>query len=119
MKPMFRDEVLPYYGGGLPAVRPLSAYDFMYWDLMRRACQRGVHLYDFGRSKAESGPFRYKKHWGFEPEPLNYEYMLGPGQELPNFSPTNPKYELFVRAWQRMPLGLSRAIGPMVSRYLG
>ena len=115
----FRDEVLPYYGGGLPAARPLSAYDFMYWDLMRRACERGVRIYDFGRSKADSGPFRYKKHWGFEPEPLNYEYMLGDGQALPNLSPTNPKYELFVRAWQRMPLGLSRAIGPMISRYLG
>jgi FemAB-related protein (PEP-CTERM system-associated) len=115
----FRDEVLPYYGGGLPAARPLSAYDFMYWDLMRRACERGVRIYDFGRSKADSGPFRYKKHWGFEPEALNYEYVLGKRQELPNLSPTNPKYQLFVRAWQRMPLGLSQFVGPMISRYLG
>jgi FemAB-related protein (PEP-CTERM system-associated) len=115
----FRDEVLPYYGGGLAAARPLSAYDFMYWDLMRRATERGVRIFDFGRSKADSGPYRYKKHWGFEPEPLNYEYCLGKARELPNLSPTNPKYGLFVRAWQKMPLGLSRWVGPMISRYLG
>src|SRR5215831_11501825 len=112
----FRDEVLPYYGGGLGAARPLSAYDYMYWDLMRRACERGVRTYDFGRSKADSGPFRYKKHWGFEPELLNYEYVLGKSGALPNLSPTNPKYELFVRAWQRLPLGASRWLGPMISR---
>lgn len=115
----FRDEVLPYYGGGLPVARPLSAYDFMYFDLMRRACERGVRRYDFGRSKADSGPFRYKKHWGFEPEPLNYEYVLGKKGELPNLSPANPKYELFVRAWRRLPLGVSQWVGPMISRYLG
>ena len=115
----FRDEVLPYYGGGLAAARPLSAYDFMYWDLMRRATEKGVRIFDFGRSKADTGPYRYKKHWGFEPEPLNYEYCLGKARELPNLSPTNPKYGLFVRAWQKMPLGLSRMVGPMISRYLG
>jgi FemAB-related protein (PEP-CTERM system-associated) len=115
----FRDEVLPYYGGGLAAARPLSAYDFMYWDLMRRACERGVRIFDFGRSKADTGPYRYKKHWGFEPEPLNYEYCLGKSGELPNLSPTNPKYGLFVRAWQRLPLGVSRWLGPKISRYLG
>jgi FemAB-related protein (PEP-CTERM system-associated) len=115
----FRDEVLPYYGGGLAAARPLSAYDFMYWDLMRRACERGVRIYDFGRSKADTGPFRYKKHWGFEPEALNYEYVLCNRHELPNLSPTNPKYGLFVRAWQKLPLRLSQWIGPQISRYLG
>lgn len=115
----FRDEVLPYYGGGLPAARPLSAYDFMYWDLMRRACERGVKIFDFGRSKVDSGPYRYKKHWGFEPEPLHYQYALGKSKQLPNLSPANPKYALFVRAWQHMPLALSRAVGPMIAKYLG
>jgi len=115
----FRDEVLPYYGGGLAAARPLSAYDFMYWDLMRRACERGVRIYDFGRSKADSGPFRYKKHWGFEPQPLPYSYHLVRNSAVPNLSPTNPKYQYFIAAWKRLPLAATRLIGPMLARYLG
>lgn len=115
----FRDEVLPYYGGGLPEARPLSAYDFMYWDLMRRACERGTRIYDFGRSKADTGPFRYKKHWGFEPQPLPYAYHLVRAKTMPNLSPANPKYKYFIEAWKRVPLPVTQWVGPMVARYLG
>jgi FemAB-related protein (PEP-CTERM system-associated) len=115
----FRDEVLPYYGGGLPAARPLSGYDFMYWDLMRRAAERGTRIYDFGRSKKDTGPFKYKKHWGFEPAALPYQYFLVRAKDVPNLSPTNPKYHLFIETWKRMPLPLTRLVGPMVARYLG
>lgn len=115
----FRDEVLPYYGGGLPEARPLSAYDFMYWDLMRRASERGTRIYDFGRSKADTGPFRYKKHWGFEPQPLPYAYYLVRAKTMPNLSPANPKYKYFIEAWKRVPLPVTQWVGPMVARYLG
>jgi len=66
----FRDEVLPYYGGGTEAARDLKANDFMYWEVMRRAVDRGCRVFDFGRSKLDTGSYRFKKHWGFEPEPL-------------------------------------------------
>ena len=66
----FRDEVLPYYGGGLPESRNLKSMDFMYWDQICRAVDKGLKTYDFGRSKNDSGPYNYKRHWGFEPEPL-------------------------------------------------
>jgi FemAB-related protein (PEP-CTERM system-associated) len=115
----FRDEVLPYYGGGLPAARPLSGYDFMYWDLMRRAAERGTRIYDFGRSKKDTGPFRYKKHWGFEPAALPYQYFLVRAKDVPNLSPTNPKYHYFIETWKRLPLPVTRLVGPMVARYLG
>ncbi len=115
----FRDEVLPYYGGGLPEARPLSAYDFLYWDLMRRACERGTRIFDFGRSKLDTGPYRYKKHWGFEPQPLPYSYHLVRSKAMPNLSPTNPKYQPFIEAWKRVPLPVTQWIGPLVARYLG
>lgn len=47
----FRDEVLPYYGGGVDAARAVAGNDFMYWDLMRRACERGLKVFDFGRDR--------------------------------------------------------------------
>jgi hypothetical protein len=41
----FRDEVLPFYGGGVRAARALAANDFMYWEVMRRACERGCRIF--------------------------------------------------------------------------
>ncbi len=42
----FRDEVLPYYAGDLTSARDLAANDFKYWELMRRACERGLKVFD-------------------------------------------------------------------------
>ncbi len=63
----FRDEVLPYYAGDLTDARELAANDFKYWDLMRRACERGLKVFDYGRTKRGTGSFDFKKNWGFEP----------------------------------------------------
>ncbi len=115
----FRDEVLPYYGGGGNAARDLKANDFMYWELMRQAGERGVRTFDYGRSKQDSGSYRFKKHWGFEPEPLFYEYYLVKAKTLPNVSPTNPKYRHFITAWKRLPLPVTRVLGPLLARSLG
>jgi FemAB-related protein (PEP-CTERM system-associated) len=115
----FRDEVHPYYGGSVTRGREIKANDFMYWSLMQRAAERGARLFDFGRSKRDTGSYHFKKHWGFEPEPLPYAYHLVRAKSVPNISPTNRKYSLFIKAWQRLPLRLSCALGPWLARDLG
>ncbi len=114
----FRDEVLPYYGGGGDAARHYKANDFMYWEVMRRAAEKGVKLFDFGRSKQNTGSYRFKTHWGFEPEPLHYEYVLVNATEPPNLNPTNPKYKYFIATWKRLPLKASQVIGPWLAKDL-
>jgi len=115
----FRDQVLPYYGGGVAAARNLKANDFMYWEVMRRAVEKGVKLYDFGRSKRGTGSYRFKTHWGFEPQPLHYQYELIEAGELPDVNPLNPKYQLFIKAWRKLPLPVSKIVGPWLARSLG
>lgn len=115
----FRDEVLPYYGGGMPAARSLAGNDFMYWELMRRTCTRGYKVFDFGRSKIGTGSFDFKKNWGFEAQPLHYEYQLHKSTEIPDTNPLNPKYQLMIRTWQRMPIWLANTIGPFIVKNLG
>jgi FemAB-related protein (PEP-CTERM system-associated) len=115
----FRDEVLPYYGGGTRAARELAGNDFMYWEVMERARQRGSRLFDFGRSKRGTGSYDFKRYWGFEPEPLYYEYYLVGGAEMPDLSPVNPRYERLIAAWRRLPLWTSRLLGPPLAKYLG
>jgi FemAB-related protein (PEP-CTERM system-associated) len=115
----FRDEVLPYYGGGTAAARRVQGNDFMYWELMRRSCERGLKWFDYGRSKEGTGSYSFKKNWGFEPEPLHYEYWLVKAGAMPNVSPTNPKYRLFIDAWKHLPLPVTRLVGPWIARNLG
>ena len=115
----FRDEVIPYYGGGRDIARQLAGNDYMYWSLMRDAADRGCTLFDFGRSKIGTGAFDFKKYWGFEPQPLGYEYRLVRGKRMPDNQPLNPRYRAFIRMWRRLPLGLANVVGPLISRQLG
>lgn len=115
----FRDEVLPYYAGDDFAARDLAANDFKYWELMRRACERGCTLFDYGRSKRDTGPFAFKKNWGFEPRPLHYEYRLYKHDAIPQNNPMNPKYRAFIALWRRLPLGVANRLGPFIVRSLG
>ena len=115
----FRDEVMPYYAGDHVDARDQAANDFKYWDLMRRACARGLQVFDYGRSKLGTGPYAFKKNWGFEPTPLRYEYCLYKRKAVPQNNPANAKFRLMIEAWRCMPLGLANWLGPVVVRNLG
>jgi FemAB-related protein (PEP-CTERM system-associated) len=115
----FRDEVLPYYAGDLTAAREFAANDFKYWELMRRACERGCRVFDYGRSKRDSGSFDFKKNWGFVAEPLHYEVQLLRRDSLPQNNPANPKFRAFIGMWRRLPRPIANAIGPAIVRNLG
>jgi FemAB-related protein (PEP-CTERM system-associated) len=114
----FRDEVLPYYGGGTADARRLAANDFMYWEVMRRACERGFRLFDFGRSKRGTGAYDFKCYWGFEPTPLVYRFKMADGQDIPDLNPLNPKFRLFVNLWRKLPLAVAARLGPPIVRGL-
>jgi FemAB-related protein (PEP-CTERM system-associated) len=115
----FRDEVLPYYAGDDESARDLAANDFKYWELMRRSCARGLKLFDYGRSKQGTGSYSFKKNWGFEPQPLHYEYRLYKRDAIPQNNPANAKYKLLIETWRRMPIGMANWLGPFVVRNLG
>lgn len=115
----FRDEILPYYGGGTAEARAFKSNDLMYWELMRHAVQKGVRWFDYGRSKVGSGSYGFKKNWGFEPEPLYYEYHLVRASKMPEINPNNPKYAMFINLWRKLPLSVANLIGPILSRNLG
>ena len=115
----FRDEVLPYYAGDATAARELAANDFKYWELMRLACARNVRIFDYGRSKRGTGSFAFKKNWGFEAQPLHYEYCLYRRDSIPQNNPSNAKYRLLIAAWRRLPIALANRLGPLIVRNLG
>jgi FemAB-related protein (PEP-CTERM system-associated) len=113
----FRDQVLPYYGGAYKEAYDLAVYDFMYWSLMCYGAEKGFKVFDFGRSKRDTGSFHFKRHWGFEPQPIPYQYFLVKCAEVPNESPTNPKYSLPIRVWKRLPVAVTQWLGPRLIKY--
>ncbi len=113
----FRDEVLPYYGGALKSSFQYAANDFMYWNLVCYAGSHGSRVFDFGRSKKETGPFEFKRHWGFEPSLLPYQYDLVTASSIPDFSPKNSSFSLPIMVWKRLPLPIATWLGPKVIRY--
>jgi FemAB-related protein (PEP-CTERM system-associated) len=115
----FRDEVLPHHAGDNVHARQLAANDFKYWQLMKRGCERGFRMFDFGRSKRGTGQFDFKKNWGFEPAPLYYEYYLVNADSVPEHNPLNPKYRLFIKIWQKLPISLANTVGPHIVKNLG
>jgi FemAB-related protein (PEP-CTERM system-associated) len=114
----FRDQVMPYYGGALKECFSLSVNDLMYWDLFRYGQENGYKVFDFGRSKKGSGSYKFKEHWGFAPEPLEYQYYLPEGVRMPNVSPSNPKFSFAIDLWKRLPQSIANRIGPPITRYL-
>jgi len=112
-----RGSVHPYYAGTLRDAYRYSVSDYMYWSLMCHAADRGCRVFDFGRSKRDTGAFQFKRHWGFEPTPLAYQYQLVKDRRIPDLSPKNPRFGLAIRLWRRMPLAVAERIGPAVVRY--
>jgi FemAB-related protein (PEP-CTERM system-associated) len=114
----FRDQVLPYYGASDPRFNAVQPNNFMYFDLMRWGGQNGYHVFDFGRSKRVKGSYDFKAHWGMVERELPYEVMLIERKELPNFTPVNPLFRLPILCWQRLPLAVTRALGPWLVKFV-
>lgn len=115
----FGEAVFPYWGGGTQAARGLRANDRMYLALMSHARARGCTRFDFGRSKAGTGPAAFKKNWGFVPQPLAYARRVATGAAVREINPLDPRYAARIRAWQKLPLPVANLLGPWISRGLG
>ena len=95
----------------------LCANVLLYWDAIQFTQQSGAAVFDMGRSTVNEGTYRFKAQWGAEPVPLHWEYqLLAPAGEMPNVSPANPKFQLAIALWQKLPLSVTTRVGPMIVR---
>ncbi len=115
----FKDTVYAYYSGSRSDVNLTGVNNWIYCAIMEWAVAQGYRHFDFGRSRADSGPAQFKKNMGFVAEPLHYDYLLvGAGAKLPDFHPSNPKLDLPRRIWSRLPMFLCNRLGARLSRYI-
>ncbi len=105
----------------VPSASSLRAYNrtnanmLLYYHLLERAVERGQDIFDFGRATPGSGTYRFKAQWGATPSGAQWQSYLRTGT-LEETQPTNPRYRQLIRVWQRLPVALTRLIGPPIVR---
>ena len=111
----WRDRVEVPWASSLREFNTLAPNNLLYWTILQNAIGAGASLLDFGRSTPNAGTFHFKRQWGAQPAPLYWEYDLVRG-EVPDQGPSNPKFQLAVRTWQRLPLTAANWLGPHIVR---
>jgi FemAB-related protein (PEP-CTERM system-associated) len=112
----FRDQMHTFYAASDPEYLHYAPNNYLYFDHLLWAGNNGYRVFDFGRSKLDTGTFEFKKHWATEMRELPYEILLGARKDLPNFTPKNEKFSLAIRTWQKLPLPVTRVLGPRLIR---
>ncbi len=87
----------------------------MYWHCLKRSVERGQKAFDFGRSSQNSGTFRFKQQWGAEEYPAVWQYYQRKG-DIADVRPNSGKFDKVIAVWQKLPVWLTKLIGPEIVR---
>ncbi|WP_051207879.1 FemAB family XrtA/PEP-CTERM system-associated protein [Saccharospirillum impatiens] len=102
----------------LRRANPMNINMWMYRQILRWAVEQGYEWFDFGRSTRDAPTFQFKKQWGAQPV-QHYWYTLTPGNKPAAATrPDSPKFRLMIAVWQRLPVWLTRVIGPPIVKQL-
>lgn len=96
--------------------KSLCPNNLLYWEAIKFAIENGFKKFDFGRSTPGEGTYKFKEQWGATPVQLYWQYWVKNGQVLPELDPKNPKYHLAIKVWQRLPVALTKVLGPRIVR---
>ena len=92
----------------------LSANMLLYWTVLQFACEKGFTVFDFGRSTTGEGTYKFKEQWGASPYPMRWYYWLRDDGALPEITPRNPKYRMAIELWKKLPVPVTRFLGPHI-----
>lgn len=112
----FRDTVEVPWASSINDYKAFCPNNMLYWEAIKFAVENGFKKFDFGRSTPNEGTFNFKRQWGAEPLALNWQYLLEADKVLPELNPNNPKFGIAIRIWQKLPVGLTRLLGPHIVR---
>jgi FemAB-related protein (PEP-CTERM system-associated) len=112
----FRGMVEGMWFGTRAEYRRLEPTYVLYWEMIKDACEQGFQRFHLGRSTVDSGGEAFKKKWNAYPTQLYWQYFVRKGRAVPPLNASNPKLQLAMSAWRRLPLGVTRVLGPMVAK---
>jgi FemAB-related protein (PEP-CTERM system-associated) len=104
------------WAGGVDRYRKLQANYVLYWEMIKHACEQGYKSYHLGRSSLNSGGEQFKKKWKADVKQLYWQYYLNKQPSLPKLNVDNPKYQLAIKTWKKLPTKLTTLIAPLVAK---
>lgn len=111
-------ELIAYYGASDKNYLHLHIYDLMYYHLMMIAKEKNL-IFNFGRSKYQTGSFRYKELFGFEAKPTTHYIIPISNKKVPDLRANNPEFSKKIDLWRKMPLWLVNLIGSYILKQIG
>jgi serine/alanine adding enzyme len=114
----YRDVIEAGWSASLYEYLRLKPNMFLYWSIFCLAGQKGYRVFDFGRSSVGSGTHRFKLQWGSQEVLLYWAYWLPEGAAPPELNPQNPRYRLAIKVWSRLPVGVTKILGPPIAKCL-
>jgi FemAB-related protein (PEP-CTERM system-associated) len=112
----FKDTFEVPWASSIRDYRALCPNNLLYWEAIKFAIEKGFKKFDFGRSTPGEGTYKFKEQWGATPVQLHWQYWMRDGQTLPELNPKNPRYHLAISIWQRLPVALTKVLGPWIVR---
>ena len=114
----YRDRLEIPWASSLREFNHLQSNMWLYWNCLQYACEHGYRVFDFGRSTVGASTFKFKEQWGARPVQHYWHYSLADGQAVPHLSPQNPKFHLAINVWRRLPVSVTRLLGPALAKHL-
>ena len=96
----------------------LSPNMLLYLRMLEYACDNGYRVFDFGRSTAGEGTYRFKEQWGAVPAPLYWNYVSLDGKSLDPGQSGVERFRGAARFWKMLPLAVTKVIGPHVRKHI-
>lgn len=112
----FRDTLEVPWASSIRDHKAMCPNHMLYWEAIKFAIGRGFREFDFGRSTPDEGTYNFKKQWGALPVQLNWQYLMDEEGRFPALNPGNRKYQLAIRSWRRLPLSITKVLGPRIVR---
>jgi serine/alanine adding enzyme len=115
----FKDRLIVPWATCLKEHFALCPNMLLYWDTIRTACLEGFTRFDFGRSTRQSGTYQFKRQWGAQEEPLFwYRIPIAPHESSSSHGNHGGSRDHLARMWRRLPLTVTRQVGPHIRKYL-
>lgn len=110
------DTVYGMWGAALAATLELRPAYLALWEIMRDATNRKCICLDMGRSPAGANASKFKGQWGGTSHPIYQMTILKDGhkkaQSMTSQVQSDERFRLFTQIWPRLPLSLTRYLGP-------
>jgi FemAB-related protein (PEP-CTERM system-associated) len=114
----FRNTLYSPFIAGLKDYSSYCSNDLLYWEAIQYASHRGFESFNFGKNRKDSGAARFKQKFNVKPKDLYDYYYLNRVPEIPKIGRTSWKVQALRAAWKKLPVGLTKKLGPIVRKDL-